>query len=302
MTLRLPLEYLPDIGIGRHPPKNREREAPAPHPCQILLCYAGHVVSLFFSSIRFDPQGRGNELATTGRFAGGKAIRLGVRGGVIAGARKALSVRKALPVRPKPRGFVSRMRVFFGRFRTARRSSHGVNPDGGEPGPPRIAKGIIHGAKCPPEEVLLGSTACSGGIRPKVRPRPHSRVMKKAIIAVGVLGVLIFWGDTVLEGLVHLLEIFLETLELITERLLEGLLALTPHEAQAVTAWVGFGVLVFVLITGVRKLTSWGQRLRGRARLWWEEEKPRLAARGSSIGWPLGVALLLLLVVALLAL
>jgi hypothetical protein len=123
--------------------------------------------------------------------------------------------------------------------------------------------------------------------------------MKKAILIVLALLVLVFLGEAVLDLLAEGLEIVLETLELVTERLLEAVLALTPYEAQAVTAWLGFGAFALLLVFGLKKLARWWQRMRITAPAWWEEEKARLMAMRSSLGWPLvliGLLVLLILV------
>lgn len=117
--------------------------------------------------------------------------------------------------------------------------------------------------------------------------------MKKAIfIGVGLL-VLVLWWDVVLELLADLLELTLETLGLITERALEAVLALTPYEAKAVAAWLGLGLFVLLVIVVLRKIAAVTQRLQVTAPVWWEEEKVRLRAMRSSLGWPLVLIVLL---------
>jgi hypothetical protein len=121
--------------------------------------------------------------------------------------------------------------------------------------------------------------------------------MKKPIIIGAGLLILVFWGDVVLEWVGEILVILLETLELLTEELLEAMLALTPYQAQAVTAWLGFGVFSLLLVVVLRKLVGLAQRFRITGPVWWQEEKVRLRAMYSSIGWPLGVLGLVLILV-----
>jgi hypothetical protein len=123
--------------------------------------------------------------------------------------------------------------------------------------------------------------------------------MRKALfIGIGLL-ILVFWGDVVLSLLVHLVGIILETLELLTDQFLEGVLKLDPYEAQAVTAWLGFGLFTLILVLGLKKLTTFSQRLRITAPAWWEEEKVRLQAMRSSMGWPLALIAMVMLLVLL---
>jgi hypothetical protein len=123
--------------------------------------------------------------------------------------------------------------------------------------------------------------------------------MKKALfIGIGLL-ILIFWGDAVLSLLVHLIEIILETLELLVDHFLEGVLKLEPHEAQVATAWLGFGLFVLILVLGLKKLMTVTQRLRITGPPWWEEEKVRLRAMRSSMGWPLALIVMVLFLVLL---
>ena len=91
----------------------------------------------------------------------------------------------------------------------------------------------------------------------------------------------------------------LETLELVTETVLEALLALTPYEAQMVTAWLGLGLFVLMLIIALKKLVALTQTFRTKGPIWWQEEKARLKAMTSSIGWPLGVAGLVFIIALL---
>lgn len=122
--------------------------------------------------------------------------------------------------------------------------------------------------------------------------------MKKAgVIGAGVLAA-IFWGDVLLDFLITAVELLLETLELVTEHVLEALLALTPYEAQAVTAWLGFGLLMLILLFGFKKLNGIFQRAKSTVPVWWQEQKERIQVSWSSIGWQIaltGVALILLL-------
>lgn len=121
--------------------------------------------------------------------------------------------------------------------------------------------------------------------------------MKKAIFVALALLTLVFWGESVLELLAEGLEIVLETLELLMERFLEAVLSLTPHEAQVVTAWLGFGIFALLLIFGLRKLTRWWEDLNVNPPAWWGEEKERLAAMRSSLGWPLVLIVLVALLI-----
>lgn len=123
---------------------------------------------------------------------------------------------------------------------------------------------------------------------------------KKAIVIGVVIGVvlpiLIFWGSAVLELLLHAVELILETLELITERVLEFLLVLSPYQAQAATAWIGFALLMAILFFGYRKLKSWWERTRPKFLSWRDEEIARFAPLRPLLGWPLGVAVLAVLI------
>ncbi|CAL1241016.1 hypothetical protein [Candidatus Methylocalor cossyra] len=112
--------------------------------------------------------------------------------------------------------------------------------------------------------------------------------MKKAILVAAGLLILVLGGHTLLDWSVELVEIVLETVELITERLLEAVLTLTPYQAQATTAWLGFSLLVVILVLGYRKTVSWGRRLRLWVPSWWEEEKNRLRTLPLARGWILG--------------
>lgn len=125
--------------------------------------------------------------------------------------------------------------------------------------------------------------------------------MKKAVVIGFAFLVLVFWGDVVLHLLLEGLELTLETLELITERFLELLLVLTPYQAQAITAWLGFALLLLLLFVAYRKLTAWGGRIRLKLPLWREQAQSFLLPLHSSLGWPLGLILLfaLLLLIAL---
>jgi hypothetical protein len=122
--------------------------------------------------------------------------------------------------------------------------------------------------------------------------------MKKAgVIGAGLLAA-IFWGDVLLDFLITAVELLLETLELVTEHLLEALLALTPYEAQAVTAWLGFGLLLLFLLFGFKKLNKVFQRARATVPAWWQEKKERVHISRTGIGWQIaltGMVLILLL-------
>lgn len=121
--------------------------------------------------------------------------------------------------------------------------------------------------------------------------------MKKAlVIGIGLL-VMIFWGGVIMEVLAEGVKLGLEVAELVTEELLEGLLALTPYEAQLVTAWLGFGLAALLLIIGLKKFNTWWQRFRLWQSSWWAEEKVRLEEMRSNISWPLAVVGLLALLV-----
>lgn len=108
----------------------------------------------------------------------------------------------------------------------------------------------------------------------------------------------ILWGDVLLDFLITAVELLLETLELVTEHLLEALLTLTPYEAQAVTAWLGFGVLMLFLLFGFKKLNRIFQRAKSAVPVWWQEQKERVQISWTSIGWQIaltGMVLMLLL-------
>src|SRR5690554_991923 len=100
--------------------------------------------------------------------------------------------------------------------------------------------------------------------------------MKKAgLIAVGLLAA-VFWGDVLLDAFVTAVELLLETVELITEHALEALLALTPYEAQAVTAWLGLGILIVVLFFAFKKLNLVYQRAKSFFPVWWQAQRERV--------------------------
>jgi hypothetical protein len=123
--------------------------------------------------------------------------------------------------------------------------------------------------------------------------------MKKALfIGIGLL-ILAFWGDAILGLLEHLVEIILETLELLVDHFLESVLKLAPREAQMVTAWLGFGLFTLILVLVLKKLARVLQRFRIKAPAWWEEEKVRLRAMRSSMGWPLGLIAMVVILVLL---
>jgi hypothetical protein len=123
--------------------------------------------------------------------------------------------------------------------------------------------------------------------------------MKKALfIGIGLL-ILAFWGDAILGLLEHLVEIILETLELLVDHFLESVLKLAPREAQMVTAWLGFGLFTLILVLVLKKLARVLQRFRIQAPAWWEEEKVRLRAMRSSMGWPLGLIAMVVILVLL---
>lgn len=121
--------------------------------------------------------------------------------------------------------------------------------------------------------------------------------MKKATLIVLAFLVLVFWGEAVLNLLAEGLEIVLETLELLTERFLEAVLALTPYEAQAATAWLGFGTAALLLVYGLKKLMRGWQRLRIATPDWWKEERMRLRTMRPALGWPLVLVVLLVLLI-----
>ncbi len=116
--------------------------------------------------------------------------------------------------------------------------------------------------------------------------------MKKALfIGIGLL-ILMFWGSAVFGILLHIVVIVLETLELLVDTFLENVMGLGLYEAQAVTAWLGFGTLLLLVVVGLKKLTAYLQRLRIQAPEWWKEEKVRLRAMRSSLGWPMTLVIL----------
>lgn len=123
--------------------------------------------------------------------------------------------------------------------------------------------------------------------------------MKKAgvIIGAGVLATLI-WSDVLLDFLITAVELLLETIELVVEHLLEAVLALTPYEAQAVTAWLGFGILMLFLLFVFKKLNGVFQRAKTDFPVWWQEQKERVQISWTGIGWQIaltGMVLMLLL-------
>ncbi|HYE37441.1 hypothetical protein [Methylocaldum sp.] len=122
--------------------------------------------------------------------------------------------------------------------------------------------------------------------------------MKKAVVIGAGLLVLILWGDVLLHLLITAIELVLETMELVAEHLLEALLELTPYEAQAVTAWLGFGLLMLFLLFGFKKVNNFVQRAKLTAPVWWQDQKGHFRINWDSIGWQIaltGMALMLLL-------
>jgi hypothetical protein len=122
--------------------------------------------------------------------------------------------------------------------------------------------------------------------------------MKKAgMIAAGLLAA-IFWGDVLLDFFVTAVELLLETIELVTEHVLEALLALTPYEAQAVTAWLGFGILMVALFFAFKRLSLVYQRAKSVFPVWWQAQKERVQVSWTGIAWQTaltGMVLMLLL-------
>lgn len=123
--------------------------------------------------------------------------------------------------------------------------------------------------------------------------------MKKAgVIGAGVLATL-FWGDVLLDFLITAVELLLETIELVVEHLLEAVLALTPYEAQAVTAWLGFGILMLFLLFAFKKLNGFFQRAKTDFPVWWQEQKERVQISWTSIGWQIALTGMLLMLLLL---
>lgn len=118
--------------------------------------------------------------------------------------------------------------------------------------------------------------------------------MKKAIlIGIGLL-ILFFTWHTLLELLLHAIEIVLEVLELLVDTFMEQVMGLDLYESQKATAWLGFGVFLLLLVLGLKKLILWCQETQERVGEWWGEEKIRLHA----LRWrfaAVGVAALLVL-------
>lgn len=124
--------------------------------------------------------------------------------------------------------------------------------------------------------------------------------MKKAAFIGIALLALVFWSGPILQLLLHALIILLEVLELLVDTILEAI-GLGLYEAQAVTAWIGFGLFCLLLVEGLRRLNNWSQRVQERAPIWWQEEKARLAAMRTALRWPIALtALVLFLAVAVL--
>lgn len=121
--------------------------------------------------------------------------------------------------------------------------------------------------------------------------------MRKAAVIGVVLLILIIWGNAVLHLFLEAMEVVLETLELITERVLEALFAVTPHEAQAVTAWLGLTALIVLLASAYRKLAAWLRLMRIKAPAWWAVQKARVWEMRSSIGWSFGILAMVILLV-----
>jgi hypothetical protein len=122
--------------------------------------------------------------------------------------------------------------------------------------------------------------------------------MKKAGLIAGGLLAVIFWGDVLLDAFVTAVELLLETIELVTEHALEALLALTPYEAQAVTAWLGLGILIVILFFVFKRLNLAYQRAKSFFPVWWQTQKERVQVSWTGIAWQIaltGMALMLLL-------
>ena len=105
-----------------------------------------------------------------------------------------------------------------------------------------------------------------------------------------------------LELLLHAVFIALETLELLVDTFLESIIGLTLYEAQAVTAWLGFGTFLLLLVFGLKRLNILMQRLKAQVPAWWEEEKAQLRLMRKTYGWSLGLGLVLVLVIVALIL
>jgi hypothetical protein len=119
---------------------------------------------------------------------------------------------------------------------------------------------------------------------------------KRLIIGLCILAAII-WVEALAAFMGELTILFLETLELLTEHFLEALLTLTPYEAQAVTAWLGFGLGFFLLIFLLKKLNVLFDKLCSLAPRWWEEERSRFRAMRQNLGWPLAMIGLLMILV-----
>ncbi|MGX2039666.1 hypothetical protein ACWJKU_05960 [Methylocaldum sp. MU1018] len=122
--------------------------------------------------------------------------------------------------------------------------------------------------------------------------------MKKAVVVGAGLLVLILWGDVLLHLLITAIELVLETIELVTEHVLEALLEVTPYEAQAITAWLGFGLLILFLVLGFKKLNKIVQQAKSTVPTWWQGQKERVHLNRTALGWQIaltGMVLMLLL-------
>jgi hypothetical protein len=126
--------------------------------------------------------------------------------------------------------------------------------------------------------------------------------MKKLVVALLILGFLVFGGEIVVEIMHHILElalhavlIVLEYLELFTEEMLEAALEIAPREAQTLTAWLGLGLFLIILTLIVRKLLDVYQGFREWFGPWWQEQKAYLKELYARLGWPV-VGLVILLV------
>ncbi|MGZ8247706.1 hypothetical protein, partial [Methylomagnum sp.] len=100
--------------------------------------------------------------------------------------------------------------------------------------------------------------------------------MKKAgLIGVGLL-ILLIWGDMLLGLLLHGVELVLETLELLTEMFLETVFSVELYRAQAVTAWLGLGLFVLLMVFVVKRLIRRVRHWKATLPAWWRETKAEL--------------------------
>ena len=76
----------------------------------------------------------------------------------------------------------------------------------------------------------------------------------KRVLVGATLVIFILFGDALFPLLGELFVLLLETLERVSDVLLETAFALTPQSAQMVVAWTGLGLLIYGIVWFIRKI------------------------------------------------